>query len=342
MTVDFVLVSFQDRRASQRIRRQLARTVTSPYTLRVVSNTRRNLGWACACNKGALGGEGELIGFLNQDLELRPGWLEPVIEALRADPKLAIAGPRCLDGGSWPRLPAGLEQWVCGACMLIRRDFFERVGGFDSERFPHEYAETDLERTAVAQGYTVRTTERGQVVHHYSPEKSQQVLRWRAQGARNEAEKWGVPVDRWGVAHGGFDEEVYYSLLQAGVLRDDLQLLVKARETCPNRWEASYELASRLNRKAKPRLAAHFAQAGLDAPDPNADTLFAARWMREWGLAFELSIALWWIGEYDRAVEIWRTLLERDDLPEHVRSAVTRNHATFSPGACGGTARRSA
>ena len=199
MTVDFVLVSFQDRGASRRIRRQLERTVRCPYTLTVVSNTRRNLGWAAACNKGALGGEGELIGFLNQDLELQPDWFEPVIEALRGDPRLAIAGPRCLDGGAWPRLPAGLEQWVCGACMLVRRDFFEQIGGFDSERFPHEYAETDLARTAVARGYAVRTIERAQVVHHYSPNKSQQVLGWRAQGARNEAEKWGIPVDRWGV-----------------------------------------------------------------------------------------------------------------------------------------------
>ena len=85
--------------------------------------------------------------------------------------------------------------------MLVRRDFFTAVGGFDADRFPHEYAETDLERTAIVRGHTVRTIEDAQVFHRHEISKSEQVLAWRAQGARNQAEKWSLPLDLWGVAH---------------------------------------------------------------------------------------------------------------------------------------------
>jgi GT2 family glycosyltransferase len=180
---------------------QLRLTVSVPHSLIEIDNSSSNVGWAAACNAAAERGEAELIGFLNQDLTLTDGWLEPILERFEADPNLVIAGPRCEDGLPWPRIPIGLNSWVCGACMLVRRAFFESAGGFDSERFPHEYAETDLERTAQAQGHSVATVEQSRVIHHYEREKSEQVLRWRAQGAHNQTVKWGVPLDSWGVAH---------------------------------------------------------------------------------------------------------------------------------------------
>jgi hypothetical protein len=201
VAIDFVVVTFNDVAAAERTGEMLRLSVTPPYTLTAVDNTDRNVGWAAACNKGARSGTGELIAFINQDVELVHGWLAPILDALDGDPQLVIVGPRCLDGLPWPRVPIGLEDWVCGACMLVRRDFFTAVGGFDADRFPHEYAETDLERTAIVRGHTVRTIEDAQVFHRHEISKSEQVLAWRAQGARNQAEKWSLPLDLWGVAH---------------------------------------------------------------------------------------------------------------------------------------------
>lgn len=199
--INFVLVTFRDRSAGARMLEQLRRSVDVPHTLIEIDNSSRNVGWAAACNAAAERGEAELIAFVNQDVTLTDGWLEPILETFETDANLVIAGPRCLDGLPWPRVPIGLESWVCGACMLVRREFFESVGGFDSERFPHEYAETDLERTALARGHSISTIEQSEVIHHYEVAKSEQVLAWRAQGARNQAIKWGLPLDPWGVAH---------------------------------------------------------------------------------------------------------------------------------------------
>jgi GT2 family glycosyltransferase len=204
--VNFILVTFRDRAAGARMLEQLRRTVHVPHTLIEIDNSSSNVGWAAASNAAARRGDAELIAFVNQDLTLTDGWLEPILEAFETDANLVIAGPRCVDGLPWPRVPIGLQSWVCGACILVRREFFESVAGFDSERFPHEYAETDLERTAVARGHSISTIEQSEVIHHYEETKSEQVLAWRAQGARNQAMKWGLPLDPWGVAHISPDE----------------------------------------------------------------------------------------------------------------------------------------
>jgi GT2 family glycosyltransferase len=56
-------------------------------------------------------------------------------------------------------------DWVSGACMLIRREAFESVGGFD-ERYFLYWEDADLCRRLRARGYHVRYVPGADVVHH--------------------------------------------------------------------------------------------------------------------------------------------------------------------------------
>jgi GT2 family glycosyltransferase len=62
------------------------------------------------------------------------------------------------DGGSI------VVDWVSGACMLVRRDAFESVGGFD-ERYFLYWEDADLCRRLRARGHHVRYVPGAQVVH---------------------------------------------------------------------------------------------------------------------------------------------------------------------------------
>jgi hypothetical protein len=67
-----------------------------------------------------------------------------------------------------------------------------------------------------------------------------------------------------------------------------------------------------------------FAEKGLEIAVP-ADSMFVRRWVYDWGLRFEQSVAAWWMGDDELAVNSWRELLERDDLSPMYREFVAAN-----------------
>jgi GT2 family glycosyltransferase len=60
---------------------------------------------------------------------------------------------------------SAIADWVSGACMLVRREAFESVGGFD-ERYFLYWEDADLCRRLRARGYHVRYVPGADVVHH--------------------------------------------------------------------------------------------------------------------------------------------------------------------------------
>jgi glycosyltransferase involved in cell wall biosynthesis len=139
---------------------------------------------------------------------------------------------------------------------------------------------------------------------------------------------------------GGWGEEVYYSLLQVGVLHADfgdwpaaMDAFLRAWESRPHRLEACYELASRLRVAGKYQAAHAFARAGLGKPVPD-DLLFMHPWVYEWGLLFEYSITAYWTGDPRASLKACDQLLELRGLPEEYRSQARANRS-FAVRACG-------
>ena len=121
---------------------------------RVVRNPR-NLGFGPGNNQGAAMARGRYLLLLNSDAWVRPGWLEPLIDVLDADPGVAAVAPKLLypDGrlqeagsilwrdarvrqygdGDVPNRPEysfrRTVDYASAACLLIRRSAFIAVGG---------------------------------------------------------------------------------------------------------------------------------------------------------------------------------------------------------------------
>jgi GT2 family glycosyltransferase len=154
----------------------------------------RNGGFAYGCNLGVARGSAPLLLFLNPDARLDAGAVSALVEVLRADARAALVGPRILDDDDslayslrrfprlrstfakalflhrlWPlaewtdelvRDPAAYEragtaEWVSGACMLVRREAYEAIGGFDEGMFLY-CEDTDLCLRLWQAGHTVR------------------------------------------------------------------------------------------------------------------------------------------------------------------------------------------
>lgn len=111
---------------------------------------------AARCNAGAAIARGRTLVFLDSDIEVRSGWLEPLVQTLD-EPGIGVVGARMLfpDGrvqhagiafgpDGKPYLPnRGLDgesdlattrremPGVTGACLAVRSEFFSSLGGFD-------------------------------------------------------------------------------------------------------------------------------------------------------------------------------------------------------------------
>lgn len=151
---------------------------------------RENLGFAAGNNRAAQGAQAPWLALLNPDAEAEPDWLSQLLAEAERRPDCVIFGstqrradhPGILDGTgdclsayglAWrsgfgkpvtATLPEGEMFAACGAAMMVRRDWFERLGGFD-ERFFCYVEDVDLCFRARLQGARVWQSARA-VVHH--------------------------------------------------------------------------------------------------------------------------------------------------------------------------------
>lgn len=150
----------------------------------------QNAGYAAACNAGAAITSGERLVFLNNDTEPRPGWLEALLDHAEAHPEAWVVGAKllypsgpvqhagiCFGQDGYPHNlytgfpathPAASRprrlQAVTGACMLVNRSAFERVGGFD-EGFFNAIEDVDLCLRIGEAGGEVHYCPQAEVVH---------------------------------------------------------------------------------------------------------------------------------------------------------------------------------
>jgi GT2 family glycosyltransferase len=166
-----------------------------------VVETGGNLGFSKANNVAIRLTTSELVLLLNPDTELTAGAIDRLIATLDADPDIAIAGPRLIDGDGraelsfgrmiaplaevrqkllvkgndrrWPGVSGLVERmtrrsrdvdWVSGACMLVRRGDISAAGLFD-ERFFMYMEDVDLCAAVRRRGKRVRFVADAEVVH---------------------------------------------------------------------------------------------------------------------------------------------------------------------------------
>jgi tetratricopeptide (TPR) repeat protein len=130
---------------------------------------------------------------------------------------------------------------------------------------------------------------------------------------------------------GGWDEEVFYSMFQVGVLEAKhggwsaaRAALIRAWEYRPARLEPLYELVSRLRVRGEYQAAHEFVQHGLGRRQPD-DIVAVSPWIYRWGLLFEYSITSYWVGEHQAALAACQHLLTVPDLPDVYRQQTIKN-----------------
>ncbi|KZC39591.1 MULTISPECIES: glycosyltransferase [Rhodanobacter] len=203
--------------------------------LRLLHNAA-NLGFIGSCNAGAAAASGEFLLFLNNDTQVTPGWLNALLNCFAEHADCGIAGSRLVypdgrlqeagglvfaDGSCWttgrfeprdvPLFRCRREvDYVSGASLLIRREVFGRVGGFDARYAPAYYEDADLAFAVRRLGLRVYYEPASTVIHcegisagtdldrgmkrHQRPNRAKFVGKWTAELAAQPPV--GTPLER--------------------------------------------------------------------------------------------------------------------------------------------------
>ena len=166
-----------------------------------VVQTGRNLGFGSAVNRGVPRLEGDVL-VVNPDVVVEPGAVKALEAVLEQEPDVGIVGPRIEDPDGtlypsartfpalgdalghafvglvaprnrftrryrmldWDHAVAARVDWVSGACMLVRRECFDELGGFDEAFFMY-LEDVDLCWRAHRAGWAVAYEPAGRIMH---------------------------------------------------------------------------------------------------------------------------------------------------------------------------------
>lgn len=163
--------------------------------------SERNLGFAAGCNIGAEISEGEVLLFLNSDTKGHAGILE-MTEFLKNDPKMGVVGGKIVKSDGKTEKSAGKfynlwnlflmlaggerlgidrsapkeyqrVDWVSGGFMMVKKDAFDKVSGFDEDYFMY-LEDMDLCMRLRKIGYSTYYCPKASVIHMQHASASRQ------------------------------------------------------------------------------------------------------------------------------------------------------------------------
>jgi tetratricopeptide (TPR) repeat protein len=138
---------------------------------------------------------------------------------------------------------------------------------------------------------------------------------------------------------GGWDEEVFYSLLQSGRCLAELtapeaqveDAYARAWAYLPTRAEPLYELAYRKRMSGRYDMGYLFARHAAAVPAPVANRMFVDTVVYTWRALDEQAVCASWIGRQQESFALFRRLLAIDGIEEHDRARFAANRDLAVP-----------
>lgn len=157
----------------------------------VVVRDGQNRGFLLNCKNAAKSARGKYVLFLNNDTQVQEGWLDSLVELIESDASIGMVGSKLVypdgrlqeaggiiwdDASGWNfgRLddPSKSEfnyvkevDYISGAAIMINKQLWDEIGGFDERYVPAYYEDTDLAFEVRKHGFKVMYQPKSVVVH---------------------------------------------------------------------------------------------------------------------------------------------------------------------------------
>ncbi len=199
--IDYELIVV-DNNSHDKSREFLSQIDLGPVKTQIIFNNH-NSGYAAGNNQAIKLAKGEYIFICNPDIIILPGAIETLYSYLKSHSEVGMVGPKLLNldrtvqfsccrfphwytpflrrtfFGGLPLLKEKLKKylmisydhiekrevdWMIGAALMLEKDFFEKIGGFD-ERYFLYFEDIDLARRVWQKGKKVIYLPKAQLIH---------------------------------------------------------------------------------------------------------------------------------------------------------------------------------
>jgi len=149
--------------------------------LKIISH-KKNLGFGANTNDAVKQSKGELVVLLNNDIYPYSGYITQSLKHFK-DPNIFGVGFAEKGHENWARFywksgylqhepgtdvkKTHISGWVSGGSSIIRKDLFQKLGGFDPVYQPFYSEDLDLGYRAWKSGYTLLWEPKSIVEHHH-------------------------------------------------------------------------------------------------------------------------------------------------------------------------------
>ena len=156
-----------------------------------INKNEKKHGFVMNCNMAANLAKGKYIAFLNNDVQVKKGWLSNLVKLIESSEKIGMVGSKLIypngtlqeAGGIIWRDGSGYNygkgkdsemaeynyvkevDYISGASILIRKCIWDEIGGFDERFSPAYYEDTDLGFEVRKHGYKVMYQPMSVVIH---------------------------------------------------------------------------------------------------------------------------------------------------------------------------------
>lgn len=187
----------------------------------VLIERSENLGFLKNCNEAAKAASGTWLHLLNNDTEVLPGTFDALLSRLQTDESIGLTGSKLLYPDGWLQEAGGIiwndgsgwnfgrndahpdraaysyprdVDYISGASIMLRRDLFASLGGFDEAFAPAYYEDTDLAFRIRASGLRVVFEPASAVIHHegvsHGTDETSGVKAYQARNRQLMLERW--------------------------------------------------------------------------------------------------------------------------------------------------------
>lgn len=208
---NIVLVNWKGATDTRRCLESLSKCLDSSFCVTVVDNSQNldgirevcsgfnfvnyydaggNVGFADGCNAGAkLNASCEYVLLLNNDTEVEPDFLSPLLLLLQSNEEIAACSATIYygdkrnsvwfagssidpsSGSAIHSLPSSnsvsIVPWLTGCCILIRKAIYEELGGLNRNYFTY-WEDVDLSLRLIRMGYRLAVVSESRIYHYVS------------------------------------------------------------------------------------------------------------------------------------------------------------------------------